>query len=225
MFRYSVFCIPLISHINVYCSGFDNNEDENSPFESSFYENLENSIWNILMTSMPRGYMVPLPRVGRRHTHHEKRQNMIPQPRLGRELDINEEIAQILSEILILLYKGDLNPSFQVNKMKENLSSEVLKDLIDNGMRNVASENTAVLQRAPFFRQFSSEGNNDISHFFQEHPRNKRQEIDISKIDISNIPNKEESFLASEAMNSGPKFLKNPKCFTCFAASVIGNDI
>lgn len=203
-----MFCIPLISHINVYCSGFDNNEDENFPLKPSMYENLEDSIWNILMTSMPRGYMVPLPRVGRRHMHHEKRQNMIPQPRLGRQLDINEELTEIISEIQSLVNKGDLNPRYLENKMKENLSSEILEDLMDNGVNNIASENTEVLQKSPFIRSFSSAGNNGIPHFFQAEPANKGHGIDVSKIDIWNIPNKEESVSASEAMNSGPKVFK-----------------
>lgn len=207
-FRYSLFCIPLISHINVYCSGFDNNEDENSPFKPPLYENLENGIWSILMTSMPRGYMVPLPRVGRRHTQQEKRQNMIPQPRLGRQLDINDELAEILSEIQSLVDKGDLSPSYLANKMKEKLSSEVLKDLIDNGVSNIASENTADLQKAPFVTSLTTKGNHGIPHFFQAEPTYKGNVIDVSKIGISNIPNKEESVLESEAVNSGPKVFK-----------------
>lgn len=218
-----MFCIPLISHINVYCSGFDNNEDENSPPKPSFYEKVEDGIWNVLMTSMPRGYMVPLPRVGRRHTHHEKRQNMIPQPRLGRQ--ISEELVEILSEIQNLVDKGDLNPRYLANKMRDNLSSEITKDLIDNGVMNRASENTTGLQKAPLIRLFSSEGNHGISHFFQAEPTDKERTIDVSNIDILIIPQKGESVSSSEAMNSGPKVLKNPKCFACFAASVFGNDI
>lgn len=160
------------------------------------------------MTSMPRGYMVPLPRVGRRHTQQEKRQNMIPQPRLGRQLDINDELAEILSEIQSLVDKGDLSPSYLANKMKENLSSEVLKDLFDNGVSNIASENIADLQKAPFVRSLTTKGNHGIPHFFQAEPTYKGHVIDDSKIDISNIPNKEESVLESEAVNSGPKVFK-----------------
>lgn len=219
------FCIPLISHITIYCSGFDNNEDENSPLKLPLYENIEDGIWNILITSMPRGYMVPLPRVGRRHTHHEKRQNMIPQPRLGREININEELVEILSEIQSLVDKGELNPRYLVNKMKENLSSETSEDIIGNGVRNIASKKAADLQKAPFVRLFSSERNHGIPHFFQAEPTDKGHEIYVSKNYISNVPHKEESVSSSEAMNSGPKVLTNPKCFACFAASVFGNDI
>lgn len=222
---FSVLYSSHISHINVYRSGFDNNEDENSPFKPPFYEKVEDGIWNILMTSMPRGYMVPIPRVGRRHTHHEKRQNMIPQPRLGRQIDISEELVEILSEIQSLADKGNLNPRYLANKMKDNLSSEIIKDLTDNGISNRAGENTAGLLKAPLIRLFSAGGNHAISHFFQAEPTDKGREIDVSKIDILNIPHKEESVSSSEAMNSGPKVLKNPKCFACFAASVFGNDI
>ena len=173
------------------------------------------------MTSLPSGYMVPLPRVGRHSSNQAKRQNMIPQPRIGRELDINDEMAEILFEIQSLMGNDELIPGHLVNKMKENLSSVVKKNLFNSEIQNIATENPVFLERES---TFSSNKNHVSSHLFQEESTKPRDESNVDNIRISYLPNGEGSNLASKPMKSGPKLLKNPKCFTCVATSAVGND-
>lgn len=138
--------------MHIYCSGYNINEDENPADHQAFYQYLEEGIWNLLQ-KIPRGYMVPIPRVGRRHLLEEKRQNMIPQPRIGRQLDA-DELTEILIGIQNFLQNIERHlpsdslsarnnfPNTKLSSLYSNMNSDYLKHHPEDSLIDKTAENS-----------------------------------------------------------------------------------
>lgn len=188
--------------INIYCSGFSSFEDEYPAGEPGFYPYLDD--WRILR-KVPRGYMVPIPRVGRRQITEHKRQNMIPQPRIGRELELDDQLADILFEIQNLLADNGLPYSHQrMTSAVEALKNEypaIHDDIMANHIKNSPERNRkSIISNKD---STSGEESDDNSRIADEDSAMTQTLRNDNNNDVSFLPKKGEDALSSDSKDSG----------------------